>query len=178
MSQPLNVLIIEDSASDAALMLRHLAKAGFDVTHERVESAEALGEALGRRTWDVLLCDFTLTGFGAPGALNILKATGRDIPFIVVSGSIGDELAIELMRTGAQDYLMKDNLARLAPAIKRELAEVTHRRARRAAEERLRLSARVFESAEEGITLTDAKLNIVAVNPAFQKITGYDESEV
>ena len=127
MSQPLNVLIIEDSASDAALMLRHLAKAGFDVSHERVESADALREALGRRIWDVLLCDFTLPGFGAPGALGILKATGRDIPFIVVSGSIGDETAIELMRTGAQDYLMKDNLARLAPAIERELAEVRHR---------------------------------------------------
>jgi len=178
MSQPLHVLIVEDSASDAALMLRHLTKAGFEVTHERVESAQALGEALERCTWDVLLCDFTLPGFGAPGALSILKATGRDIPFIVVSGSIGDETAIELMRTGAQDYLMKDNLARLAPAIERELAEARHRLARRAAEERLRLSARVFESADEGIMLTDANVNIVTVNPAFQEITGYDESEV
>jgi len=178
MSQPLNVLIIEDSASDAALMLRHLAKAGFDVSHERVESADALREALGRRIWDVLLCDFTLPGFGAPGALGILKATGRDIPFIVVSGSIGDETAIELMRTGAQDYLMKDNLARLAPAIERELLEASHRLARRTAEEHLRLSARVFESADEGITLTDANLNIVAVNPAFEEITGYQQSEV
>jgi len=178
MSQPLHVLIVEDSASDAALMLRHLTKADFEVAHERVESAQALGEALERCTWDVLLCDFTLPGFGAPGALSILKATGRDIPFIVVSGSIGDETAIELMRTGAQDYLMKDNLARLAPAIERELAEARHRLARRAAEERLRLSARVFESADEGIMLTDANVNIVTVNPAFQEITGYDESEV
>ena len=178
MRQPLNVLIIEDSASDAELMLRHLAKDGFDITHERVETAEALREALVRRSWDVLLCDFTLPGFDARGALSILKASGHDIPFIVVSGSIGDELAIELMRTGAQDYLMKDNLARLAPAIERELAEVSHRRARRSAEDHLRLSARVFESADEGITLTDANLNIVAVNPAFEEITGYTQNEV
>lgn len=178
MSKLLSVLIIEDSASDAELMIRHLKKAGFDVLHERVESADSLRDALCQQSWEVLLCDFTLPGFDAREALSILQETGRDIPFIVVSGSIGDQTAIELMRTGAQDYLMKNNLARLAPVIERELVAVGQRRERRAAEERLRLSARVFQSADEGIVVTDAEANIVAVNPAFQAITGYSEGEV
>ena len=178
MGQPLSVLIIEDSASDAELMVRHLHQAGFEIAYERVENAERMRDALHQQPWDVLLCDFSLPDFDAREALAILQDTGRDIPFIVVSGSIGDATAIELMRTGARDYLMKNNLARLAPVVERELAEAHVRREHRAAEEHLRLSARVFESAGEGIALTDAEGKIVAVNPAFQEITGYSESEV
>ena len=178
MGTPLSVLIIEDSASDAELMVRHLQKAGFDVSFERVDSPENMREALRGQAWELLLCDFSLPGFDARDALTILKNTNRDIPFIVVSGSIGDEMAIELMRTGAQDYLMKNNLARLAPVVERELTEARRRVEHRSAEERLRLSARVFESADEGIVLTDANANILAVNPAFQEITGFSEVEV
>lgn len=174
----LSVLIVEDSVSDAALMLRHLQKAGFTLTHARVDTEEQMREALLTQMWDVILCDFSLPGFGAKLALMTLQKTGLDIPFIIVSGSIGDEMAIELIRTGAQDYLMKDNLARLVPAVERELREARQRRMHRAAEQRLRLSACVFDNADEGIMLTDAECNIVAVNPTFQKITGYSEAEV
>jgi diguanylate cyclase (GGDEF)-like protein/PAS domain S-box-containing protein len=178
MSTALKVLIVEDSASDAGLMVRQLQHGGFDVSHLRVETAEQLRMALQQQPWDVFLCDFSLPGFDARIALAMLHDTGLDIPFIVVSGSIGDETAIELMRTGACDYLMKDNLLRLAPVVERELREVGLRRERRAADERLRLAASVFESADEGITLTDADAHIVAVNPAFERITGYSEAEV
>ncbi|MFZ6750571.1 EAL domain-containing protein [Undibacterium sp. Ren11W] len=174
----LSVLIVEDSASDAALMLRHLRKAGFEVSYTRVETGEQMQQALRAQSWDVVLCDFSLPGFDAKQALKTLQATALDIPFIVVSGSIGDETAIELMRTGAQDYLMKSNMARLAPAVERELREAAQRRVHRQAEQRLRLSACVFENADESIMLTDAECLIVAANPNFQKITGYSEAEV
>ncbi|MCU6433364.1 EAL domain-containing protein [Undibacterium sp. Jales W-56] len=174
----LSVLIVEDSTSDAALMLRYLQKAGFKLTHARVETAEQMRSALLSQSWDIILCDFALPGFDARLALRTLQDTGLDIPFIIVSGSIGDEVAIELVRTGAQDYLMKDNMERLAPAVERELREASQRAAHRMAEQRLRLSACVFESADESIMVTDAEWNIVAINPAFRLITGYSEAEV
>ena len=129
MSIPLSVLIVEDSASDAGLMVRHLQKAGFDVLHARVETAQQMRDALRTQAWELVLCDFSLPGFGARVALTTLQDTGLDIPFIVVSGAIGDETAIELMRLGARDYLMKNNMARLAPAVERELREACQRRA-------------------------------------------------
>ena len=175
---PLSVLLVEDSPSDAALSLRHLTKAGFELTHLRVETAAQMREALRTHSWDIVLCDFSLPGFNATSALATLQETSLDIPFIVVSGSIGDETAIELMRNGARDYLMKNNMARLAPAVERELREAALRREQRAAEKRLRLSIRVFESADEGIIVTDAQGDIVATNPAFEKITGYREVDV
>ena len=178
MSIPLSVLLVEDSPSDAALCIRHLTKAGFDLAHLRVETAAQMREALRAQSWDIVLCDFSLPGFNAISALATLQETSLDIPFIVVSGSIGDETAIELMRNGARDYLMKSNMARLAPAVERELREAALRRERRATEKRLRLSIRVFESADEGIIVTDAQGDIVATNPAFEKITGYREFDV
>jgi len=178
MGKPLSVLIIEDCESDAWLMVRHLQKAGFDVTHRRVETAEQMRVALRSPAWELVLCDFSLPGFDARQALTILQDTGLDIPFLVISGSIRDETAIELMRTGARDYLMKDNMARLAPAVERELHEAIQRQEQRVAEGRRRLSDCVFESADEGIMLIDAQGHIVAVNPAFAKITGYREAEV
>jgi diguanylate cyclase (GGDEF)-like protein/PAS domain S-box-containing protein len=174
----LSALIVEDCASDAALMVRYLQKAGFDVASERVGNALQMRAALDAQPWDVILCDYSLPGFDAPAALATLQQSGLDIPFIIVSGSIGDEMAIELMRTGAQDYLMKSNMERLAPTVQREMRSAGQRRERRAAEQHLLLAARVFEGADEAIVLTDADANIVAVNPAFQKITFYGEAEV
>src|SRR2546426_3158614 len=116
---PLRVLIVEDSTADAELMLRALGQAGFDPSHERVESADAMRAALVRQPWDVVLSDYTMPGFDAPAALAVLQAHGSDAPFIVVSGSVGGGTAVAAMRAGATDYIMKDRLQRLRAPVPR-----------------------------------------------------------
>jgi two-component system, cell cycle sensor histidine kinase and response regulator CckA len=138
MSEILRVLQVEDSESDAALIVRLMEKSGYIVHAERVEDAEPMRQALARQDWDVVLADYHLPQFDAVAALQILHESGRDIPFIVVSGMIGEDLAVEIMRAGAQDYVLKDRIARLAPAVQREIREAQSRRDRRQAEERLR----------------------------------------
>jgi signal transduction histidine kinase len=128
---PLRVLIIEDSEPDAGLILRELRRGGFATTHERVETPEALRAALARQPWDVILSDYYLPAFDAPSALTVLQERGDDIPFIVVSGSVGEDTAVAVMRSGATDYLMKDRLQRLAPTVARALEGVGVRRERR-----------------------------------------------
>src|SRR5712691_8768267 len=123
----LRVLLVEDSPGDAGLLAEALREGGLDPACERVETADAMKAALQRETWDVILSDHSLPQFTAPQALATLRAHGRDVPFIVVSGRIGEEAAVELMRGGARDYIMKGNLARLAPAIIRELHEAEER---------------------------------------------------
>ena len=140
MTEHLRVLQVEDHESDAALIVRLLEKAGYAVEAERVEDAAAMRAALSQREWDVIIADYRLPVFDAPSALRILLDSGGDIPFIVVSGTVGEVLAVEMMRAGAHDYLMKDSLARLAPAVKREVREARDRRERRRAEERLALA--------------------------------------
>ncbi|MBO8141530.1 MAG: response regulator [Firmicutes bacterium] len=134
----LRVLVVEDSEDDLHLIRRELVKGGYDPVVRRVDSASALRKALEDDAWDVIVCDYAMPRFSARGALQILKEVGLDIPFIVVSGQIGEDTAVAMMRAGAHDYLMKDNLTRLVPAIDRELREAAIRRERRRAEEELR----------------------------------------
>ena len=141
MRTPLRVLLIEDSEDDAALVLLELERGGFAPAAKRVETEEAMASALVREEWDVVISDHALPAFSAPAALAVLKDTGKDIPFIVVSGAIGEEMAVLLMKTGAHDYVMKDNLARLVPAIKRELRDAEARRERWRLEEEVRHAA-------------------------------------
>ncbi len=138
MSEILRVLQVEDSESDAALMVRMLEKAGYVVRAERVEDGEAMRQALAGGEWDVVIADFQLPQFDAGGALEMLHESGRDIPFIVVSGMIGEDRAVEMMRAGAHDYVLKDRIARLVPAVQREIRECQSREERRRAEEQLR----------------------------------------
>ena len=140
MNQLLHILQIEDSDSDAALVRRILEKAGYQVFSERVDNAAAMRAALARRDWDLVLADYRLPQFDATAALVILHQGGQDVPFIVVSGAIGEELAVIMMKSGAHDYLMKDNLVRLVPAVERELREARTRRERREAERELATS--------------------------------------
>jgi signal transduction histidine kinase len=142
MAEPLRVLLVEDSADDALLVLRELRRAGYEVAAERIETAAALELALGRE-WDIVIADYSLPGFDALEALRLVRASGQDVPFIIVSGTIGEETAVAAMRAGAHDYLMKNNLARLAPAVERELREAGARRERRAMEELARRSDRL-----------------------------------
>jgi signal transduction histidine kinase len=134
MAAPLRVLLVEDSEDDAVLITRELRRGDYAPTVERVETEAAMRTALAE-PWDVVISDYSLPKFGGPAALALLRASGLDIPFIVVSGAIGEEVAVAAMKAGAQDYLMKGNLARLVPALQRELREAEERRRRRLAEE-------------------------------------------
>ena len=141
----LSVLMIEDSEGDALLILDQIESCGYHAVSERIESADELTKALERKRWDVILSDYSLPAFDTAEALALVQRSGNDIPFIIVSGGIGEEAAVALMKAGAHDYVMKTHLARLVPAIEREIAEAQIRRERVAAEERIRLSLREKE---------------------------------
>jgi len=125
---PLHVLLVEDSADDAELMVRALRRAGVDPTYERVETPEAMQAALARGPWDLVISDYSMPHFGGLAALKLLQDKQFDLPFILVSGSAGEEIAVEAMKAGAHHYVLKDNLARLAPAVERELRDAESRR--------------------------------------------------
>lgn len=137
MNIPLKVLIIEDSEIDAKLLVAMLRRGGFEPEFERVGDAAGLSAALDRWKWDVVLSDHLLPGIDSIEALGMVRAIDPDVPFIIVSGVIGDDLAVAAMKAGAQDYLMKTNLSRLAVAVARELQDAEDRRARQAAERAL-----------------------------------------
>jgi signal transduction histidine kinase/CheY-like chemotaxis protein len=141
MSIALRALIVEDSQDDAILIARHLRRGDYDLTVERVDTPEAMQAALQRQDWDVVIADYSMPRFSGLDALQLLRESGLDVPFIIVSGAIGEDVAVQAMVAGAHDYLMKDNLARLVPAVQRELAEAQQRRARRQAEADLRRRA-------------------------------------
>ncbi len=130
----IKLLVVEDSEDDAILISRQLVKAGFAPVITRVFAGKAMRKAIGVGVWDAVICDYMMPGFNALDALGIVKETGLDIPFIIVSGKIGEETAVAIMRAGAHDYLMKDNLARLGPALDRELIEAKMRQEKRIAE--------------------------------------------
>jgi signal transduction histidine kinase len=140
--KPLRVLHVEDSESDSALVMRELRRGGFDPSFERVQTRAAFKDALREKDWDVIISDYALPGYNGAAALADAQETGRDIPFILVSGTIGEETAVDAMRAGAHDYVLKNRLGRLAPAVARELNESKEREARRVAEVALRESER------------------------------------
>jgi CheY-like chemotaxis protein len=137
MTTPLRVLLIEDSENDALAVLRRLRSDGYDVTAERVDTPEAFGAAIYTATWDVIICDYAMPHFNAPTALDLAKRASLDIPFIVVSGKASDEAAVDMLKAGADDYVMKNNLSRLASAIQRELVDAQVRRTHKLATSQL-----------------------------------------
>ena len=141
MSQPLRILMVEDSTSDAQLTERELRRGGFDVQSRQVCTAAELTEALTTTLWDIILCDHSMPSFDSAAALRLAKLHQPDVPFIIVSGSLPEAVAAKAMLLGAQDFLSKDNLARLVPAIKRELQDAAERRARHQAEQALSAQA-------------------------------------
>jgi signal transduction histidine kinase len=159
MGKPLRVLLLEDSETDEALLLRALRREGYDVTHLRVETGEALREALATAAWDVVLSDYTMPQLTVSESLSILRERAIDIPFIIVSGSIGEEMAVSAMRAGAHDFFLKDRVTRLGSAIERELREAEVRRERRVALDRLKEREAQLE---EAVRVRDEFLSIAS----------------
>jgi signal transduction histidine kinase len=157
-NRPLQVLIVEDSENDAALIAIELERAGYAPAGHRAETPEAMRSALERQKWDLVIADYRLPRFDGLAALALVKEKGLDLPFIIVSGHITEETAVAAMKAGAHDYVMKDNLARLGPAVRRELREAEVRRERRRAEEDLR---RAHEELELRVQQRTAELKTV-----------------
>lgn len=148
MGKPLRVLFVEDSLDDIELLLRELRRSGYDPTYERVETASTMKMMLERDAWDIILADHSMPYFSAIGALTQLQLSGLDLPFIIVSGSIGEGNAVACMKAGAHDYVMKDDLTRLVPAIEREMTEANERRKCNLAEKALRKSQASLANAQ------------------------------
>ena len=134
MGKLIRVLIVEDSENDTEVMLRELRRGGYEVEHQRVETRSAMQAALSQRGWDLVLCDYTLPHFSARDALQTLQASELDLPFIVISGTIAEESAVEMLKAGAHDFIVKGRFARLLPAIERERKDAETRRLRREVE--------------------------------------------
>ena len=141
MTTPLRLLLVEDSMDDALLLVRELERGGYAVSCERVETAHGMVAALDRGAWDVVIADYTMPKFSGTAALEIVRGRSVDTPFIFVSGTIGEDAAVEAMKIGADDYIMKGNLKRLVPAVHRELRDAQDRRDRRIAEDRVQYLA-------------------------------------
>jgi len=139
----LAVLIVEDNPHDAALLLRELKRGGYEVAYERVDTPEAMAAALDRQSWDIVLSDYSMPRFSAPAALALIKERRLDLPFIIISGTIGEETAVTSLRAGAHDFLVKGALARLLPAIERELRDASSRAERKRIHEQLLISERM-----------------------------------
>jgi PAS domain S-box-containing protein len=171
---PLRVLIVEDSESDAKLILRELRRTDRDVEYERVEDADAMRSALARSSWDVILADWSMPRFSAPLALEILEESGLDTPFIIVSGTIGEETAVEALRAGAHDFLIKDRLGRLAAAVEREIREARIRAAREQSE---RSKAAILDVSPDAIIGIDHLGLVSEFNPAAARMFGYTRDQ-
>ncbi len=141
--RPIRVLLVEDSEEDAVLVLRELKKGGFVPDWERVQTPDGLADALDRASWDVILSDYAMPGFSGPAAYELMKKRGFDLPFIIVSGTIGEETAVAAMKAGVHDFVLKDRLHRLVPAVERELREAHLRADREKIKEQLLVSDRM-----------------------------------
>ncbi len=181
MNTLLRALIVEDNEDDALLLVRELRQAGYDPTFERIDTAEALEQALDRQIWDVIIADYRMPHFNGLDALEILKIKGLDIPFIILSGIIIEDMAILAMRRGARDCIMKHDLPRLFPAIERELQEADVRRQRRRAEQELRESEQkfrmLFDSAGDAIFIHDLDGRFLEVNRIACERLDYSKEE-
>lgn len=172
----IRALIIEDSEFDAVILAQHLQKEGYEVTWERVETAADLEAALRERAWDIVFSDHQMPAFNADEALKVVQRLGADLPFIVVSGGIGEDKAVDLMKAGAHDFVFKGGLIRLAPTVDRELREARTRAAHRAAEQLLRENEKrlrlLWEKSPDAILMMDEAGAIAFVNPAAEEVFG------
>lgn len=160
--KPLKLLIVDDSEQDVALLLRELHKAGYSPVHRRVDTASEMSNTLDSEPWDIIISDHAMPGFSSLDALRILHEKGLDLPFIIVSGQIGEDVAVSAMKAGAHDYIMKGNLKRLGPAIERELEEVANRHQRKKAEEGLRVKEEELKLVKKIEAIKDEFIGMVS----------------
>ena len=181
MSRHLNVLIIEDSEDDTLLTLRELRRGGYNLDYVRVDTPMAMQTALEERTWDIAIADFSMPAFSGLEALKLLQKYNLDLPFIVVSGTIGEDVAVAVMKAGAHDYLLKSNLTRLVPAVEREVREARERRKRYSTEQALQESEERFQtlcnSAPLAIFQADCQGRRSYNNPLWHEISGLSEEK-
>jgi sigma-B regulation protein RsbU (phosphoserine phosphatase) len=154
MPKPLKVLIVNDSEDDAGVLSLELKRGGFEVNYRRVDTERDMISALKSETWDLVISDYMMQNFSGLDALKVLKWQGVDLPFILISDKVGEEIAVEAMKAGANDYILKNKLSRLVPAVQRELQEVESRREQRQVEEALKDSEEMYRliQAEEELS--------------------------
>jgi len=181
---PLHVLIVEDAEDDALLLVRELRRGGFEPAFERVDTPDALRAALARQEWDILFADYSMPHFSGTAALALVRERELDLPFIFVSGTIGEDTAVEAMRAGAQDYVTKGNLKRLLPAVERELQDARERRDRKRAEATLRVTQERLRQVTASSTavlyataVTGETFRPTWVTENITRIMGYDPAE-
>ncbi len=178
----LQVLIVEDSEEDTLLLVHELGKGGYEIQWERVETSQEMERALDNREWDVVISDYMMPRFSGPESLKLFKNRSVDIPFIIISGEISDQKAVELLRNGAQDFIRKDNFARLLPAVERELSEAAIRQKERESENALRKSRELLNnfmnSATDSFLLLDSDLNFIEINRNCLMLFGREKDEV
>ncbi len=178
----LRVLVVEDSEDDARLMMHELRRGGFEPDWERVDTPQGMARALDEKPWDLILSDYRMPHFSAPAALKTLQDKGLDIPFIILSGSIGEDLAVACIKAGAHDYLLKDRGKRLNVAVERAVREAGVRRARRqqdtARRQQQELMARLMETIPSGITVVDRDGRITFANPAAERVLGLTRDNI
>jgi PAS domain S-box-containing protein len=182
MGKPLQVLIVEDSEDDMLVLLHLLEQNNYELNYRRVETAADMSAALKQSSWDVILCDYVIPGFGAPKALSVLKQTGLDIPFIIVSGTISEETVVPILKAGAHDFILKDRMARLIPAIEREMREASIRQKQRETEAELekvlqKLNFHV-ENSPVGVIEWNSEFQVTRWSSSASKIFGWEAPEV
>ena len=178
MKHPVKLLLLEDSEVDADLLLAYLRQHELQVEAVRVETEEGFRQALDVETWDLIISDFNLSGFDGMTALRILRAKDLDLPFILISGALTEESAVEAIRHGANDFVLKSNLARLKPVMDRELRERDVRRQARADQNELRLLQLAVRQMPDSLVITDPEGVIIYVNPSMESVSGYSKEEL
>jgi len=177
MGIPLRVLIVEDSEDDTLLLTRELRQAGYDPVYKRVDTAQAMSAQIKKQKWDIVIADYVMPKFSGLQALKVLRDSGLDLPFMIISGKIGEDTAVEAMKAGVHDYFTKDNLARLGPAIQRELKEAAVRRERKLAEEALRVQAQIIDQIHDSVISTDLDGYVISWNKGAERLCGCSAKE-